>query len=85
MTWLNKDKSKKQQMRVLVIDDEADQASLNTRDIDGEEKTAINRLIVDLVYDYNDYKKQMVDTDSYFACSNYVGYTATPYGNFLNE
>lgn len=85
LTWLNKDKTKKQQMHVLVIDDEADQASLNTKDIDGEEKTAINRLIVDLVYDFNDYKKQTVDPDSYFACSNYVGYTATPYGNFLNE
>lgn len=85
LTWLNKDRTKKQQMRVLIIDDEADQASLNTKDIDGAEKTAINRLIVDLVYDYNDYKKQAVDPDAFFACSNYVGYTATPYGNFLNE
>ena len=85
LTWLNKDKTKKQQMRVLIIDDEADQASLNTKDIDGNEKTAINRLIVDLVYDYNDYKKQMIDPDAFFACCNYVGYTATPYGNFLNE
>lgn len=85
LTWLNKDANKKSQMRVLIIDDEADQASLNTQKIDKEAKTAINRLITDLVYDYNDVKKKPIEPDSFYTSVNYVGYTATPYGNFLNE
>lgn len=85
LVWLNKDISKKKQIRLLIIDDEADQASINTKDVNSDERTAINRLLIDLAYDYQDIKKRRAEPDAYFACSNYVGYTATPYGNFLNE
>ena len=60
-----------QKMKVLVIDDESDQASINTKK--DTNRTSINQLIVDLV----NYNK--------FGCLNYISYTATPYANFLNE
>ena len=59
--------------KILLIDDEADQASLNTRDISSSEKSKINELISEIV---NNKKVKAM---------NYVGYTATPYGNFLND
>ncbi|SFC00299.1 Z1 domain-containing protein [Alkalibacterium subtropicum] len=71
--WLTSDENKAAQMKILVIDDEADQASVNTKDIEEEEKTAINELINDLVH----YEG--------FAGMNYIAYTATPYANVLNE
>ena len=64
-----------QKAKILIIDDEADQASLNTCDITKEERSKINSLITDLVDNHIDEVGAM----------NYVGYTATPYGNFLNE
>jgi hypothetical protein len=61
-------------MRMLVIDDECDQASPNTADITNQdEKTVINRLVNNLIN--NDYVKDVT----------YVGYTATPFANILNE
>lgn len=64
-----------QKAKILVIDDEADQASLNTCNITKEERSKINELITDLVDNHLEEVGAM----------NYVGYTATPYGNFLNE
>ena len=55
---------------MLVIDDEADQASVNTSRNE-QRRTVINRLILELL-----------------RCapkSAYVGYTATPFANVLNE
>jgi len=52
----------------LVIDDEADQASLNTA-ADDERRTAINREILELL--------------SVLPKSVYIGYTATPFANFF--
>lgn len=65
----------KAKMNVIIIDDEADQASLNTKKMEKEkiERTKINKLILELV----NCKK--------FHSTNYISYTATPYGNFLNE
>lgn len=65
----------KAKMNIIIIDDEADQASLNTKKIQEEEieRTKINKLILELV----NCKK--------FHSTNYISYTATPYGNFLNE
>lgn len=57
-------------MKVLVIDDECDQASINTS---LTQRTAINKVVC-----------QIVNNDKY-AAMNYVGYTATPYANILNE
>lgn len=59
--------------KILLIDDEADQASLNTKDVNSTERSKINSLITEIIN--NKDVKAM----------NYVGYTATPYGNFLNE
>lgn len=70
--WLFQDKNKAKQLKVLVIDDEADQASINTKDIE-EEASTINRLIKDIV-NSRDVKAM-----------NYIAYTATPYANVLNE
>lgn len=53
---------------VLVIDDEADQASPNSHP-DPEERTAINRLIVELLLS--------------LPKAAYVGYTATPFANLF--
>ena len=55
---------------ILIIDDEADNASVNTKYVENE-PSAINRLIRDL---YNNFPK-----------ASYVGYTATPFANiFIN-
>ncbi len=64
----------KAKMNIIIIDDEADQASLNTKNMkEDKERTKINKLILELV----NCKK--------FHSTNYISYTATPYGNFLNE
>ncbi len=67
----------KDKMKILLIDDEADQASLNTKkmdfDLEEQERTKINQLIIDIV------------NCKEFKAMNYISYTATPYGNFLNE
>ncbi len=74
--WLISDKAKANQMRILIIDDEADQASVNTSDLTKAERNAINREIVRLVNNEN---------DTQFKSVNYIGYTATPYANVLSE
>lgn len=58
--------SKKIDLPMLLIDDEADNASINTS-ADKEEPTKINRLIRELA--------------NVFSRSNYVGFTATPFAN----
>lgn len=70
--WLERDAEILAKMRILIIDDEADQASVDGSRKDAEERTLINQLIVDL-------------TRVKAKCVNYVAYTATPYANFLNE
>lgn len=58
--------TKKIDMPMLMIDDEADNASINTNK-DKEDPTKINRLIRELA--------------NVFTKSNYVGFTATPFAN----
>lgn len=54
----------------LIIDDEADQASVNTKDIEkSEDPTTINGLIRKIL--------------NVFKCKSYVGYTATPFANIF--
>lgn len=80
--WLNRDKNKKKQMKILLIDDEADQAGINSASIEKREKTAINRAVTNLIYDLSlEGEKQNI----HYKCMNYIGYTATPYANVLNE
>ena len=67
---------------MTIIDDEADQASINTADITVKERTKRNNLIVDLV-ERNTPKGEKTDIKA--QCIIYISYTATPYANFLNE
>lgn len=60
------------QMRLVVIDDEADQAGINSNDFLRAERTVINGLILQLI-------------SLPLQCVNYVAFTATPAANFLNE
>lgn len=72
--WLFSDKNKMKQMKILIIDDEADQASINTNDVTLDESpTVINGIIKSLVHQKG------------LKAINYVAYTATPYANILNE
>ena len=80
--WAQADKNKQRQMKILVIDDEADQAGINTCNIDKDELSKINKLIRALVNGKNEEGK---DIDSKYLAMNYIGYTATPYANILNE
>ena len=80
--WLQKDTNKMKQMRILVIDDEADQAGINTANVDSSERKKINRLICALANGLNENSKPAAEK---YLAMNYIGYTATPYANILNE
>ena len=90
ISWLYSDKDKARRMRIIVIDDEADQASVNTALIlSGEEaeqyeqdRREINRLIVCLA---NGLLANGAGPDVEMQAINYISYTATPYANVLNE
>lgn len=60
----------KHHLPLLIVDDEADNASVNVRK-EGQEPAMINRLIRNII--------------GKFSCSSYVAYTATPFANvFIN-
>lgn len=83
--WLYSDPMRTQKLRIVVIDDEADQASVNTAEITPEEeqeRCAINQMIVNLV---NGKKSDGSTPSVKFQSMNYICYTATPYANVLNE
>lgn len=86
--WLQARPARAAKLRILVIDDEADQASVNTRkmrsemDEDDLERTAVNQLIIDLV---NGRNHEGAPTKAPFQAMNYISFTATPYANVLNE
>lgn len=80
--WLQSDQNSIRNMKILIIDDEADQAGINTANIDEGEITRINNLISNLVNQktWNGYEMRIK-----YGAMNYVGYTATPYANILND
>lgn len=83
--WLYSDSTRTNKLRIVVIDDEADQASINTSDItpdEEQERCAINQMIVNLV---NGKKSDGSTPKVKFQSMNYIAYTATPYANVLNE
>ena len=83
--WLYSDATRTNKLRIVVIDDEADQASINTADItpdEEQERCAINQMIVNLV---NGRRSDGSIPDTKFQSINYIAYTATPYANVLNE
>ncbi len=68
--WLKPGQTNISSNNILIIDDECDNASINTRK-DDEDPSTINGLIRDIYNNFN--------------CSTYVGYTATPFANiFIN-
>lgn len=75
--WLKEDPNKLKQMKILIIDDEADQAGVNNKNISKNLRSEINKQIINLVN---------INRDGVLPQSvNYISYTATPYANFLNE
>ena len=83
--WLYDDPIRTAKLRIVVIDDEADQASINTAEItddEFQERCAINQMIVNLV---NGKKSDGSTPSVSFQAMNYISYTATPYANVLNE
>ena len=84
--WIHADKASHDLMKILIIDDEADQASVSNTAVEykkaQKERKGINKLIVHLVSDTH-YKDAL--TNGRVRAMNYVMYTATPYANFLNE
>lgn len=66
-------------MKILVIDDEADLASVNSKK---NTRTRINQLLINLIYGMN---KNGETLPHKFKSVNYLCYTATPYAILLNE
>lgn len=82
ISWLQADKNLVGKLKILVIDDESDQASANTSKDPEYDRKTINRLIVNLVHNKNiDNEEQ----ENPYGTMNYLGYTATPYANILSE
>ena len=88
--WIHADKASHDQMRILIIDDEADQASISNTatsernpNAEKKERKGINKLIVKLVEDVH--YKDAAHSKGTATAINYVMYTATPYANYLNE
>ena len=79
--WLHSSPMVAQQLKIIVIDDECDQAGVNTADITQEEKTAIYNMLTNLVNQNNE-KNELAQK---FGAMNYIGYSATPYANVLND
>jgi len=68
--WLKPGQANISSKNIMIIDDECDNASVNTKK-EGEDPSTINGLIRDIYNNFN--------------CSTYVGYTATPFANiFIN-
>ena len=86
--WIQADPLNIKNLKVLVIDDEADQAGINTGDVyTDSERKKISKLLLNLVHCRN---KQAIndETNTYtsgYQAMNYISYTATPYANCLNE
>ena len=83
INWLQSDPNSQGQMKIIIIDDEADQASINTANVVANEKPkTINRLIKYMV---NCKTTTGGEPGGKYRAMNYIGYTATPYANVLNE
>ena len=91
ISWLHTNDSIAAKLRLVVIDDEADQASINTKLMetavdeepeDDVERTRINQSVVNLVSNcFPSGERSQKPLQSI----NYLSYTATPYANILNE
>lgn len=79
--WLTSKPQDADKYHIMVIDDEADLASINTakQDRDPSRTNNLLRLLV------NGKKLDGAPIDKPYASMNYIAYTATPYANLLNE
>lgn len=88
LNWMANDTKNRENLKILFIDDEADQAGVNTasankKDPNGDiERTKINKSLVNFFMNKNG-KGETVSTS--VRALDYVAYTATPYANILNE
>lgn len=89
INWLHSNPARAARLRILIIDDEADQASVNTAKMsecltedDVVERTTINQYIINLA---NGLESNGSSSKSPFQALNYISFTATPYANVLNE
>lgn len=87
INWLHSDPVRAAKLRILIIDDEADQAGINTAKMseylteeDIIERTAINQYLVNLA---NGKNADGTETTAPFQAMNYISFTATPYANVL--
>lgn len=88
--WMYENPDRTRRLRVVIIDDEADQASINTATILPrseqkeyiQQRKEINRLIVNLA---NGLTSDGGKAPASPGALNYISYTATPYANVLNE
>lgn len=81
LNWFSYDENARANVRMLIIDDECDQASINTSTND---RTEINNLILRIINNYRRPNKDL-KCEVPLRAVNYIGYTATPYANVLNE
>jgi len=72
-------------IKMLVIDDECDQASVNTRDVETDLQTTIFKHILGLCNHSMTAPRGQLTEGHEYAAVNYLGYTATPYANLLND
>lgn len=79
--WLTNNPSLASKYKILVIDDEADYASINSAK-DGKPPTGTNKYFRYLV---NGKNVKGEDFGGRYGSINYLAYTATPYANLLNE
>ena len=79
--WLKQDGKNYEHLKILIIDDEADQASVNTA-AENRERKAVSKRISELVEGLDE-KNEELKTKC--QAMNYIGYTATPYANVLAE
>lgn len=79
-SWINTGR-----VKMLIIDDECDQASVNTRDVESELQTTIFKYILGLCNHMTTGPRGSLAEGHEYAAVNYLGYTATPYANILND
>lgn len=86
LKWIKKDLKTRSKLKILIIDDEADQAGVNAapakKKNDEVERTKINQSIVNILTNKDEDGKKV---STQFNALNYIAYTATPYANVLNE
>ena len=72
-------------LKVVIIDDECDQAGVNTADVAAGEQTRIFQLIKGICDHAKPAPHDQVKPGARYKTANYIAYSATPYANILND